>query len=140
LAQIVVDASRVPLIVVTYPDACTLEDYEQLFERYAALAKQHKRLAWLIDFSRHNPVTAPAALRQGAARIFEQHRATLTRVSVCESRIVQNPLARGVLIAFDWLTPNKWPCGNFASRAEAEAFCQKHLAREALAPADKPPR
>lgn len=138
LGLIVVEDSRAPLIVVSYPDSIVLSDYEELFGCFARMARQHRRIAWLIDFSRFNPVTAPAAIRQGAARIFEQHRATLSQASVCEGRIVQNPLARGVLTAFDWLTPNKWPCANFSSSSEAEAFCRQHLAREGLSFPDDP--
>ncbi len=132
MAQIVVDDSRAPLIRASFPESLTLDDYEVLFERYAEISRQHARLAWLIDFTRCNPVTMPAAIRQGAAKIFERHRAILTRVSVCESRIVQQPLARGILTAFDWLTPNKWPCGNFSSGSEAEEFCRQYMAREGL--------
>jgi hypothetical protein len=137
VAKIVVDDSRVPLITAIFPDSVTIPDYETLFQRYVELSQQHRRLAWVIDMSRFNPVTAPASVRQGAAGVFERHRDTLTKVSVCEARIVQSPLARGVLTAFDWLTPNKWPCGNFATATEAEAFCRKHLAREGLAIKDR---
>jgi hypothetical protein len=131
MPEIVVDDSRAPVIVVTYPDAPTIDDFRAAFEKYRAISERHPRVAYLVDFRRFDPVTAPAATRKEAAKVFERYRPILARVTVCEARVVENVLSRGIVTAFDWITPQKWPCANFARATEAEAWIAKQLAKPA---------
>ncbi len=127
MAVIEVDDGHMPLVVETYPEAFSQEEYEALFERYAELCRQHDRIAWLIDFQRFDPVRAPPDLRRAAANVFAQYRDQLLRSTVCEARMVQNTASWGILTAFDWLTGKKWPTRNFATLASAELWVQERL-------------
>lgn len=122
-----IDTTLLPVVVVTYPDTVTADDYRQLFEHYAILCEAHPRLAWLIDFQAFDPLGAPAPLRRAAADCFAQYRDPLLRVSICEARVARGTLSRGVLTAFDWLTGAKWPTRNFETRAEADRWIADHV-------------
>jgi hypothetical protein len=123
------DMSQAPMIVVEYPDSFLIEDYYTLFARYRDLCAQHERIAWVIDFRRFNPVTAPPEFRKQAAACFAESREVLIRSTVCEARVVDNLAARSVLIAFDWLTGTKWPTKNVGHREAAERWCRDQLLR-----------
>jgi len=124
-----IDDTAAPLIVVSYPDHVTVEDYHGLFERYRALCGVHARIAWLVDFRRFNPLSGTAELRKAAAACFAASKDVLLKSTVCEARIVENTAARGVLIGFDWLTGTKWPTRNFGKRDSAERWCHEQLLR-----------
>ncbi|APR87730.1 hypothetical protein A7982_13079 [Minicystis rosea] len=123
-----IDESSWPLVVVTYPEATTGSQYRALFERYVELSKRGDKIGYLIDMRKFNPITAPAALRKIAADTFAEHRDVLVRATICEARVVESPVTRGVLTAFDWLTGQKWPCHNFTSMDEAERWVRARLA------------
>lgn len=132
-AGFVVDARDCPLIVVTYPDSVDLEAYETLFKEYARLAAAHDRLAWLIDFRAFNPITAPARVRYASAEVFARYRERLLPSTLCEARIVESMLARGVLTAFDWITGGKWPTENFKCQEDAMRWIKSWQIRAAIA-------
>ncbi|HMR06281.1 MAG TPA: hypothetical protein PKA88_10890 [Polyangiaceae bacterium] len=72
-------------------------------------------------------VLAPAAVRRAAAEVFAEHKATLLAATLCEARVAANPISRGVLTAFDWMTGPKWACKNFGDYAAAEAWVRTML-------------
>jgi len=125
-----IDASKLPVVVVTFPPTVSAEAYQELFAQYGELSRKHPRMAWLIDFQSFNPVSAPAPVRRAAADCFSHYRAQLIPVSICEARVVQSLGARGVLTAFDWLTGAKWPTRNFESRLEAERWIDLQIVRD----------
>ncbi|MCA9627872.1 MAG: hypothetical protein KC766_09405 [Myxococcales bacterium] len=122
-----VDSREAPLVVVTFPTEASTPQYELLFEHYAELCQKHSRIAWLIEFRGFDPVKAPASVRRQSAQIFARHRERLQRSTVCEARVVESTVSRGVLTAFDWLTGSKWPTRQFASFSEAAAWARKML-------------
>lgn len=118
----VVSTSEWPLVRVQYPAEVGIAAYRELFAHFSELASRGERVVWLVDMRSFDPLTAPASTRRAAAEVFEEHRATLTRTTVCEARVIDGAITRGVLTAFDWLTPNKWPCTNVATETEARAW------------------
>ncbi len=118
----VVSTREWPVVRVVYPGDFVLEDYRALFAHFAALSSRGDRIAWLIDLTRFDPLAATAAQRRLAAQVFEEHRVALVAASVCEARVIDGAITRGVLTAFDWLTLHKWPCTNVATEAEARAW------------------
>lgn len=128
-----IETDEWPIVKVHYPKEVPDDAYRALFDHYAQLAGRGDRIAWLVDMSGFNPVTSPAARRKEAAAIFEEHRAILTRASVCEARVIEGGVTRGVVTAFDWLTGNKWPCVNFAHAAEARAWIEQELRKAGIA-------
>ncbi len=129
----VVDARECPLIVVTFPAAVELEAYEKVFEEYARLADAHRNLAWLIDFRAFNPITAPAKVRYASAEVFARYRDRLLPSTLCEARVVESMLARGVLTAFDWITGTKWPTDNFKRQDDAMRWIRSWQIRAEIA-------
>ena len=125
-----VDDDEWPLVRSEFPNEPTTEGYRRLFEHYATLAQRGGSIAWLVDMRGFNPVTGNAAVRKAAAQVFESHRETLSRVTLCEARVVDGAVVRGILTAFDWLTGNKWPCANFATAEEARAWIAELRSRE----------
>ncbi|MEC7521537.1 MAG: hypothetical protein VYE22_16780 [Myxococcota bacterium] len=122
-----VDSSQRPIVLVRYPPSFDATSYRKLFEHYAELAAEGRPIAWLVDFTAFNPVTASASLRKEAAVVFEEYLDVLEPVSICEARVVASGVARGILTAFDWLTGSKWPTVNVSSFEEAHAFIDDHL-------------
>ena len=117
-----IDESRWPLVVVTYPPIVTMDEYRDLFRRYAAMSRRKQKIGYLIDMRAFNPLMASASVRKAAADTFAEHREVLLRATACEARVVANSLTSGILTAFDWLTGQKWPCANFTKVPDAEQW------------------
>lgn len=122
-----VDSSEFPFVSVQFPKAVVAAGYQKLFEHYVQLCKRGGGIGWLIDFQAFDPVLAPAAVRRAAAEVFAEHKATLLAATLCEARVAANPISRGVLTAFDWVTGPKWACKNFGDYAAAEAWVRTML-------------
>ncbi len=133
MAEVLVDDSTYPLVRVTYPSEVSNADYERLFARYGELCKRPGRIAYRIDMTRFNPLTASATSRRHAASVFEQYRAELLRTTICEGRLFEGALVRGIVTAFDWLTGAKWPCQNFTSPRDLDAWLDAQRASDAKA-------
>ncbi|MCB9578153.1 MAG: hypothetical protein H6717_14105 [Polyangiaceae bacterium] len=129
MAEITVDEDRLPVVVVTFPDVVSIEQLERLFARYELLSRRHPRVAYIIDFSRYNPVLGPADVRNATSALLQKHRDVLLRSTVCEARVVPGTFMRTALTAFDAVSPNKWPCAHFATMSEAEKWVADQLAR-----------
>ena len=56
-----VDSSQRPIVLVRYPPSFDATSYRKLFEHYAELAAEGRPIAWLVDFTAFNPVTASAS-------------------------------------------------------------------------------
>lgn len=125
-----IEARRLPIIDITYVGDPQIDDMRDAFVEYARLAERGEPLLWLVDMREFDPVRVGAAHRQAVAEIFREHEAVLRPVSIAEARVITNPLTRGVVTAFDWLTgANKWPCAQFPNVDEAEAWLRARLAR-----------
>lgn len=131
MAAVMVDDSAYPLVRVVFPSEVSTDDYDRLFERYGELCKRSGRIAYHIDMTRFNPVTAPATTRRHAAATFQRYRAELLRTTICEGRLFYNPLVSGIVTAFDWLTGTKWPCQNFTSAVAIDTWIAEQLAADA---------
>lgn len=129
-----IDDSRAPLIFVVYEREVAEEDYIGAMARYRELSREHPRLGYVIDFRRFDPVFASPVMRSKAARLFADNVAVLARSTVCEARIVANPVSRGVLVAFDWITPPKWPTENVGTADDALAFVRRYLGPDVSLP------
>lgn len=127
-----IESRRLPLIDVTYHrtnvQGHLLDDYREAFEEYARLASQGAPVAYLLDMREFDPLQIDAKSRQQAALIFHDYAGRLRPTSVAEARVITSAITRGVVTAFDWLTnANKWPCRQFATPPEAEAWLRSLL-------------
>jgi hypothetical protein len=130
MPDILVDESALPMVVVTYPETVSAEQLRTLFARFDLLSRRHGRVAYLVDMTLLDPVRSAAGMLKSVGDLFAAHRPALARVTLCEARVIPNGLLRSGLAAFDRLAPDKWPCANFATRREAEAWVRGHLARQ----------
>ncbi len=117
-----IETDRWPIVVARFPEhpeGDLFVGYRWLFERYVELCERGDGICWLIDFAVVNPLLLGAKARRAGAAIWSEHREALMASTLCEARIVHHPLSRGVLTAFDWVTGEKWPTGNFETEREA---------------------
>ncbi|APR87734.1 hypothetical protein A7982_13083 [Minicystis rosea] len=126
------DESRAPLIVVTFPPTVTADQCIALFQRFLELARKGSKIGYVMDLRQFNPLSANAAMRKVAADAFAERRSELLRATLCEARVVDGPVLRGVLTAFDWLTGQKWPCDNFTTMEDAERWVRAKLSAEGI--------
>ena len=129
MSEIVVDESRAPIIVVTFPPDGTIADYEKAVARYVDISRRGQRVAWLIDLRNFNPLTAPAPVRKAAAEMAAQAAPVIKTVSAGEARVVTSNLVRGLSTAFTWLTTTHWPTAHFKTMEDAEAWLRAQLAK-----------
>ncbi len=122
-----IDESAAPLILVTFPDVATVEEIPALFEAYRRIAAQHPRVAWVVDLRRFNPILAPAKARRAFADNFEQSRAIIESSAVCEARVIESAIMRGVVTALDWLIGHKYPRRTFATLIAAKDWARTML-------------
>lgn len=128
MPEIVVDDSRAPIVVVTFPRDSGLEEYMRAVDRYVEIARRGQRVGWLIDLRRFSPLAAPAPVRKAAAEYAARQVPVLQPVSAGEARVVTNPVMRGVSAAFSWLTAMHWPTRHFSTMEDAEAWLRAQLA------------
>ena len=121
---------RLPIVEVTFHGPMPgLGEYEEAFREYARLASAGEPLLWLIDMRTFDALGVDATVRQEASRMFHRYRDQLRPVSVAEARVTRDRLTRFILTAFDWLTiADKWPCQQFETPGEAEAWLRQRLA------------
>lgn len=122
-----IDASERPLVVVRYPTTPTLAGYRAAIDHFVELAGAGGRIAWLIDLRIFDGLSVSAATRREAARIFDDARPALAKVSVCEARVIESLVARGISTAFDWLAGPPWPVTAVPTMDEARRWIATHL-------------
>lgn len=127
--SITMSAERLPIVDVKWRGVPTVEMYRaQLNELGELIRRERPPVVILLDMQEFNPFHINASMRKLAADTWHANRELWLRSIVAEARIVVNPLTRGMLTAFDWLTgTGKWPCKQFGTMAEAEGWLrQKH--------------
>lgn len=127
MAEIRVDESRSPIVVVTFPERIELVDYQRVVARYVEIAQRGVPVGWLIDMVAFNPLIASPTARRQAAQAVEPFIKTIRTVSAGEARVVPNSIVRGVSTAFTWVTDAHWPTSHFARHYEAEEWLVRQL-------------
>jgi hypothetical protein len=137
---------------MTFRGALTVEEYAEALNELVRIFTTHTPpFILLLDMREFNPLRVNAKMRQEGADIWHKNRDLWLRCALAEARVVVNPIARGMLTAFDWLTnKDKWPCRQFATMPEAEqwlnesyeAHIKKHPRRESASflAANPPPK
>ncbi|MEM9188225.1 MAG: hypothetical protein AAGF12_03575 [Myxococcota bacterium] len=138
---LVVDSVEWPVVRVWVPHDASLEAFQALLDYYEELCGPvgEPTVIWITDFSEFDPFFGSPTVRRAAADLFRQHRPTLEKSTLCEARIAKNPVTRGIMLAFDWLTGAKWPTGNFATEDEARTWIMSQTGRWVGPPPSRPP-
>lgn len=131
MAEITVDETRTPIVLITFPNECTVADYQQAVDRYVTIARRGRRVAWLTDLRAFNPLMAPGPVRRAATELRAPHVELLASVSAAEARVLTSNIVRGLSAAFNWLTPVPWPIAHFREMENAEAWLHTQLAKHA---------
>lgn len=121
---IVASAGRLPIFDVRFRGLPTLAQYKAMLDDLSrVILSGRPPIVILLDMQEFNPFDINASMRKEAADAWHANRELWLRTIAAEARIVVNPLARGMLTAFDWLTgTGKWPCKQFGNAADAEAW------------------
>ena len=128
---VTVDTSRLPLIDITVSGTVTDADCRRLFATLNGICEPGARVANVVDLRQLNAFAVTAPIRQAAARAFFDGIDRRRAATICEARIVTNALARGCIVAFDWVTGSKWPCAVFPTREMAVAWVGQKVAKDA---------
>lgn len=125
-----ITTTRLPMVDMSFHGALGVEDYRRALDELVRIFKAHPApFIVLLDMRDFNPLKITAAMRKQAAEVWHDNRELYLRVIVAEARVLTNPLTRGILTAFDWLTgTGKWPCRQFATMSAAEAWLRSKLA------------
>ena len=130
-AAITVDTKELPLVRVAFAGAPAEDDAARYYATLNEVSARRPRVAHLVDFRALDPFAMTAAARQALARAFFDGIDGRRAVTVCEARIVDDALTRGIIVAFDWVTGAKWPCASFPTEAEAVAWVNGQMAEDA---------
>jgi hypothetical protein len=125
--RIICDASRWPLVEVTWPTkAVSDEEFQRAVGELSAFSHRKQRFVTLhraIKAARPTPNQRAFAAKQQAAD------APVSRRWLCGVAVVVNsPLLAGVVTAINWLIPSPYPLRTFSSLNEAKAWLDTRLA------------
>ena len=124
MSEILFDESRFPLVIATFREVPTSEEFETFVARLDALLARGRH-ACILDATQAGPL--PAVLRRRQAEWNAQRTLIVIRRSAGVAIVVTNPLVRGTVTAINWLHPPPYPLKLVATRAEAEAWCVERL-------------
>ncbi len=116
------DTTRFPLVVIELPVSPTIEAHRALFDQCNALAARGERYGYVVDMRKTNPFAISASSRQEAARMASEKIDVRRAATICEARVIEHPLMRGITVAFDWAVGHHWPTATFATLAQAEEW------------------
>lgn len=122
--------TRLPILDVRFCGMPTADNYRHHLEEVTRILQgRSSPIAILLDMREFNPLTVTAQMRKDAAALWHEHRQLMVRSIAAEARVISNPLVRGVMTAFDWLTstPDRWPCKQFAVVETAETWLREQL-------------
>jgi hypothetical protein len=124
--RIVCDASRWPLVEVTWPTRpVSDEEFQRAIAELSAFSHRKERFVTLhraIKASRPTPNQRAIAAKQQAAD------APFTRRWLCGvAVVVGSPMLAGVVTAINWLMPPPYPLKTFSSLNDAKAWLDTRL-------------
>ncbi len=138
LAAIEIDSRNPHLWLVRYPVVWTARDYEALVEESVARNPDKLRHAVVMDMRESTAKGATTSARTQAAAVMKAHEEYLTEVLVCAVRVTPNPILRGSITVYDWLSPAKWPRKCVSNGLLAEAWARSKLAAAGISCAPEP--
>ncbi len=138
LAGIEIDSRNPHLWLIRYPVSWTANDYEELVEESIRLNPEKIRHAVVMDMRDSTAKGATNSARTQAAAVMKTHEVWLTEVLVCAVRVTPNPILRGSITVYDWLSPAKWPRKSVSNGLLAEAWARSKLAAAGISCAPEP--
>ena len=122
-----IDTSRFPLVVIELAVHPTASDNRALVDAITGLTSRGERFGIVIDLRKLNPVSVSAVSRKEVAAAYAANLEARLKAIICEARVIETPLLRGLAVAFDWLVGRHWPSITFSSFAPAEEWVLAHI-------------
>ncbi len=118
-----------PIWIVRYPSLPTIKAYRDLLDEFRKHCQPGQKYALIIDLANFNPIGANTALRNQVTDVIREQMDFFEQFMLCEVRICPNPVMRGILTVFDFVTNLPWPCSNESTGHVAELWARNQLAK-----------
>jgi hypothetical protein len=130
MAQIIVDTSGWPVVVVHLPAAVSDEEVQLYLEALRVLRERREPYALIVDANRSRGFSARQ--RQMQADYIQSGIEMSRRYLKAFAFVAESPMQRGMLTAIFWIRRPEWPHGVFRTLMDADAW-----ARSLLSPAQR---
>jgi hypothetical protein len=116
------DFTHWPVLGIYVPASLTPEMVPGLFGEWEAICHARGAHFASLDMRDFDPVSAKGPTRRIAAREVERGMPVYRTSLLGVVRLVEHPLSRALLTAFDWMVPLPWPVHNTACPRDAAAW------------------
>lgn len=123
----ILDSSLAGVYVAVFPETATLEEIREYYGELKALLEQPGPPIWfIVDLSGIEVLKSTAAHRKAAAEEYLKIAPLFERRVAGEAFVLDNPLVRGVYVAFWWLSGREDGVerATFASESKARAWVE----------------
>jgi hypothetical protein len=120
-----IDASRWPLLIITFTGAATDREYEVFLEARTAHLARRERHAIILDGRACGPM--PPSQRKLQADWQREYAELARRFTLGVAFLSASPIMRGVLTAILWMQPIASPYTVLSTWAEAERWTAERL-------------
>jgi hypothetical protein len=120
--KIIVDTSRFPLVVQRFRKDVCAEDVESMIRQFELLFHGGRRYALLV-YSDQNAVVMNATLRKRVSSWYKECTEQVRRINVATAVVLESPLVRGAMTAFNWLVEPVVQQRNVATVREGLLYC-----------------
>jgi hypothetical protein len=124
--KVVVDASRMPLVVQRFRQGFDDADVEHMFRQFEFLFLSGRRYALLV-YTDPGPKVMTARQRKMVADWGKAHIEQIRRVNVASAVVIESALVRGALTALTWLFEPPTPQKLVRTLREGLDFCVASL-------------
>jgi len=138
LAAIEINASNPHLWILRYSEDVDVASYLAMVEESIHLNPQRIPYGVIMDMRLANSSGMSSKARQEVAAVMKQHESWFAEVVVCSVRVTPNPIVRGALTVYDWISPSKWPRKSVSNGQLAEAWARSRLAAAGISCAPEP--
>jgi hypothetical protein len=121
-AKIIVDTSRFPLVVQRFRKDVTAEDIESMIRQFELLFHGGRRYALLV-YSDPDAVVMTATLRKRVSQWYRDCTDQVRRINVATAVVLESPLVRGAMTAFNWLVEPVVQQKNVPTVREGLIYC-----------------
>lgn len=125
MAEIIVDESKWPLVVVRYPAEYDLQDWLTHGNRLNSILDREVPFAYIAETSMARP--ANSAERKISGDSHRARHAAWEKYCLGCGVVLRSAINRGVLTAIQWLHPYPYPMEAFATYEQAETWVLRKL-------------
>ena len=128
MAAIEINLSNPHLWILSFPPEFNVASYTFMVEESIRLNPDRVPYGVIMDMRFCGSGGMSTKARQEAANVMKQHADWFSDLIVCSVRVTPNPILRGALTVYDWISPSSWPRKAASSGEVAEAWARSRLA------------